>query len=72
MNGDEESLGHMLCMDCEALSDYDTASIIAELEKRRPCIKCCRNGGTKCAECFWHYALITYSKKGMDNFKEEK
>ena len=46
-----------------------TPDLIAELEKRRPCIRCARNGSVKCADCKWCGALILLR---TDYFKDAK
>ena len=47
----------------------DNASLIAELESRRPCNKCVRNGNIKCGECLWDGVVKLHRE---DYFKEKK
>ena len=51
----------------EPLDKISTPDLIAELERRRPCKKCARNGNQNCYNCRWNGVLVLMRE---DNFKE--
>lgn len=54
--------------------DVPTASLIAELEKRRPCSKCQSfiADGTPCQKCLWRAVWCSGDLLFPDNFKESE
>ena len=51
------------------LAGATTQELTTELEKRRPCLKCRRNGSTKCNDCLWS-GIFKATCAGEDWFKK--
>lgn len=53
--------------------DIPTADLIAELEKRRPCVRCQSETDLKiCSLCFWMKIFVLAHGTENNNFKEAK